>query len=65
MPAEPMDSPSEDEQVDNSAISTERSDNVSRTNLKAQRQEKLRRMMDEDGNLVSSPRSRVARPADY
>ena len=42
-----MDDLSEDEQVHDFAVSTERNDNVPRSALKAQREEKLRKMMDE------------------
>lgn len=51
MRAEPMNDVSEDEQVDDFAIYTKQNDSVSRTDLKAQREEKLRRMMDEGRTL--------------
>lgn len=50
MLAEPMDDQSEEEQIDDFAIRTEKNDSVSKTDLKAQREDKLRRMMAEDGS---------------
>ena len=45
-----MEDPSEEEQVDDFDIRTERKDSGSRIDVKTQRDEKLRRMMDDDGN---------------
>jgi len=47
--AEPMDDQPEDEQVDDIAIRTEKDNSISGTALKAQREDKLRKMMNEDG----------------
>jgi hypothetical protein len=44
---------SEDEQEDDFAIGSGKNDSEPKTNSKARREEKLRNMMDEDGDCLS------------
>lgn len=50
---EPMKDASEDEQEDDFAIGSGKNDSEPKTNSKARREEKLRNMMDEDGDCLS------------